>query len=132
MYHLKDEYYKYFDPYFFHYRKNDRENAEEAIRQRRKKMKVPEPFTPPQIIPLKQPYKSLQNIIHSPVYCQMIFYGLWQNFPGSYSTSSKNKSFIPSATILDMALYMLVYALTIVSEKYFFFFFSPFFVSLIL
>jgi len=79
---LREAYYKFFDPYFFHFRRSDREKAEEVLRERRKKGKSTEPFTPPPFIPLKAPFASLESLLHSKTLCQILFYGLLHNFSG--------------------------------------------------
>jgi len=79
---LREAYYKFFDPYFFHFRRSDREKAEEVLRERRKKGKSTEPFTPPPFIPLKAPFASLESLLHSKTLCQILFYGFLHNFSG--------------------------------------------------
>jgi E3 ubiquitin-protein ligase UBR1 len=104
---LKDPYYKFFDPYFFHFRRSDREKAEEIIRQKKKKGKSTESFVPPPISPLKASFAALEGLLHSKTLCQMIFYGLWLNFPGFSDTKRPQ-----SDTVLDMSLHLITLALT--------------------
>jgi len=112
---LREAYYKFFDPYFFHFRRSDREKAEEVLRERRKKGKSTEPFTPPPFIPLKAPFASLENLLHSKTLCQVLFYGLLHNFSG-FATPQANPASTPqrsqSATVLDMCLHLITLALS--------------------
>jgi len=113
---LRDHLYGRFDPYFFHLKRSDREKGEEAVRLRRQKAKNPEPFIPPVLVPLRRSFAALEGMLHSKTLVQVLFYGLWLNFPGFSPSPPADGSPaitpIQSATAFDMCLHLITLALT--------------------
>ncbi|KAI9317943.1 hypothetical protein BX666DRAFT_1565983 [Dichotomocladium elegans] len=111
-YELKEEYYSDIDPYFWHFSRNQREEAFEKLRGRAKKQKTgdkkPETereefFFQPKLTKIKSgPFKHIGNFLHSHVLCQIVFYGLWNTRTAKTS----------SELIIDHSLYLAIIALT--------------------
>lgn len=111
-YELKDEYYCEIDPYFWHFSRNQREEAFEKLRSRenqslsnneKKKAEKDEFFLLPRLRKIKSgPFKHIGNFLHSHLLCQIVLYALWN------SRTSK----ATSELILDHALYLAVLAVT--------------------
>ncbi|CAG8445258.1 4966_t:CDS:2 [Diversispora eburnea] len=107
IYELKDEYFEEVDPYFVHYSRNNREEAEEALKNRLKKMdnsdKQIVPLIIPKLIPItKGPYVRLGNLLHARLLNQIIYYTLWH-----VKTDEK----IKSDTLVEEALHLIMLAL---------------------
>lgn len=112
-YELKDEYYDEIDPYFWHFTRNQREEAIEKLRSRQhagspgaKKdgMEKGEFFMIPKLRKIEQgPFKHLGNCLHSKVMCQIILHALW---------NTRISEPAMSASILDDALYLAMLAVT--------------------
>ncbi|CAG8595325.1 6037_t:CDS:2, partial [Acaulospora morrowiae] len=109
IYELKDQYFEEVDPYFIHYSRNNREEAEEALRNRmRKKMDNSEkqsasPLIIPKLIPITSgPYVRLGNLLHARLLNQIVYYALWH-----VKTDEK----IKSDTLVDEALHLVMLAL---------------------
>ncbi|RHZ54062.1 hypothetical protein Glove_431g29 [Diversispora epigaea] len=107
IYELKDEYFEEVDPYFVHYSRNNREEAEEALKSRLKKMdnsdKQTIPLIIPKLIPIaKGPYIRLGNLLHARLLNQIIYYTLWH-----VKTDEK----IKSDTLVEEALHLIMLAI---------------------
>ncbi|KAG9290597.1 hypothetical protein G9A89_011560 [Geosiphon pyriformis] len=83
-YELKDEYYDEVDTYFIHYSRNNREEAEEALKNRLKKKNeiAGLPNSPiliiPRLVPITNgPYVRIGNLLHARLFNQILFYTLW-------------------------------------------------------
>ncbi|KAI8061736.1 hypothetical protein BC940DRAFT_349914 [Gongronella butleri] len=106
-YELKDEHFDAIDPYFCHYSRNHREEAENVLRARWKKRVSPDTpddqfFVTPKVTVLPEgPFKYLGSVLHAPVMTQILAFSLW-NARDSYE----------SDTILDKTLYLLMLAVT--------------------
>ncbi|CAG8463021.1 15022_t:CDS:2, partial [Cetraspora pellucida] len=109
LYELNDQYFEEVDPYFIHYSRNNREEAEEALKNRiKKKMDSPEkqstPLIIPKLIPITNgPYVRLGNMLHARLLNQIIFYSLWH---------VKTEEKIKSDTLIDEALHLAMLALS--------------------
>ncbi|CAG8513156.1 17357_t:CDS:2, partial [Dentiscutata heterogama] len=109
LYELNDQYFDEVDPYFIHYSRNNREEAEEALKNRMKKKmdsfeKQSTPLIVPKLIPITSgPYIRLGNMLHARLLNQIIFYSLWH---------VKNEEKIKSDTLIDEALHLIILALS--------------------
>ncbi|CAG8747262.1 29173_t:CDS:2, partial [Racocetra persica] len=109
LYELNDQYFEEVDPYFIHYSRNNREEAEEALKNRMKKKmdsfeKQSTPLIIPKLIPITSgPYVRLGNILHARLLNQIIFYSLWH---------VKTEEKIKSDTLIDEALHLAMLALS--------------------
>ncbi|RIA96511.1 hypothetical protein C1645_707932 [Glomus cerebriforme] len=106
IYDLHDEYFDEVDPYFVHYSRNNREEAEEALKNRLKKKNGTPHSTPlliPKLLPITNgPYIKLGNILHARLLNQIIYYALWH-----VKTDEK----IKSDTLVDEALHLIMLSL---------------------
>ncbi|CAJ0823623.1 3994_t:CDS:10 [Entrophospora sp. SA101] len=108
LYELKDQYFDDVDPYFMHYSRNNREEAEDVLKNRSKKKmddseKDKTPLIIPKLVPItKGPYVKLGNILHVRLMNQIIYYSLW-------NVKKDNK--IKSDTIMEEALHLIILAL---------------------
>ncbi|CAG8556007.1 52_t:CDS:10, partial [Ambispora gerdemannii] len=107
-YELRDEFYDEVDLYFVHYSRNNREETEEALRNRLKKkmgassMPSPAPLIVPKLIPITNgPFVRLGNFLHARLMNQIIFYALWH----------VKHDKIKSDTLVDEALHLVMLAL---------------------
>ncbi|CAI2174520.1 3024_t:CDS:10 [Funneliformis geosporum] len=104
-YELHDEYFDEVDPYFVHYSRNNREEAEEALKNRLKKRDATDstPLLMPKLTPITSgPYVKLGNILHARLLNQIIYYSLWH-----VKTDEK----IKSDTLVEEALHLIMLAL---------------------
>ncbi|CAG8598717.1 10072_t:CDS:10 [Funneliformis mosseae] len=103
-YELYDEYFDEVDPYFVHYSRNNREEAEEALKNRLKKKDANStPLLMPKLTPITSgPYVKLGNILHASLLNQIIYYSLWH-----VKTDEK----IKSDTLVEEALHLIMLAL---------------------
>ncbi|KAI9474806.1 hypothetical protein BDB00DRAFT_879700 [Zychaea mexicana] len=111
-YELKDEYYAEIDPYFWHFSRNQREEAFEKLRIRRnkiardkKKSEVDkeEFFVLPKLRKIHYgPFKYLGNFLQCQMFVQVVLYALWNSRTAKAS----------SELILDDALYLAMVAVT--------------------
>ncbi|KAI9271943.1 hypothetical protein BDA99DRAFT_501414 [Phascolomyces articulosus] len=107
-YSLKDEYYDEIDPYFYHYSRN---NREEAIDMLNKRWKDAHPSKEPHqffLLPkctkiTNGAFRYLGDFLHSTVFTQMMAYVFW-----NVRMSDNHKS----DTNLEQALYLILLALT--------------------
>ncbi|KAK4517396.1 uncharacterized protein ATC70_000731 [Mucor velutinosus] len=111
LYEIKPEYVDEIEPYFWHYTRNQREEAQNALKKRwnqlhpDQKLNDKEEFL---LIPHSKridvgPFRHLGKFLHSHVLCQIIAYALWES---KFHKESK------SDTILDEALYLGMLAVT--------------------
>ncbi|KAK9767314.1 E3 ubiquitin-protein ligase ubr1 [Basidiobolus ranarum] len=104
-YELKEEYYDAVDPYFIHYSRNNREEAEEILKTKMQKQfldKDTPVFVKPKLVPIERgPYINLSQTLHSPSLCRIIFNALWY---------AVHESLIKSETIVDEALHLIMMA----------------------
>ncbi|KAG0166761.1 hypothetical protein DFQ30_006800 [Apophysomyces sp. BC1015] len=109
VYELKDEYYDDIDPYYWHYTRNQREEAFGSLKKRwnsknpERKLTEDEEFV---AVPSPKkiefgPFKSLGHFFQSRVLCQIIFYALW-NTKATIHTESN--------IIIDEALHLAMLA----------------------
>ncbi|KAI9304495.1 hypothetical protein BJ944DRAFT_202608 [Cunninghamella echinulata] len=106
-YELKSEYFDEVDTHFWHYSRNNREEAENILKARWKKENSnksdDEFFVIPKVNTIASgPFKYLGTILHTPVIVQMLSYALWN------VKISKNHN---SDTILDQTLHIIILAL---------------------
>ncbi|KAI7893972.1 uncharacterized protein EV154DRAFT_119270 [Mucor mucedo] len=108
LYELLDPYFSTVDTYFWHFSRNNREEAETILKARWKKenpaRKEEEFFILPkhnQIAP--GPFQYLGDFLQSTVFAQLLFYAMWNVRMGDNHKSD---------TILDQTLYLLLLALT--------------------
>ncbi|CAG8465516.1 1191_t:CDS:10 [Ambispora leptoticha] len=107
-YELRDEFYDEVDPYFVHYSRNNREETEEALKNRLKKkweassIRSSASLIIPKLIPITNgPFVRLGNFLQARLMNQIIFYALWH---------VKNDK-IKSDTLIDEALHLVMLAL---------------------
>lgn len=111
LYELKPEYLDQLNPYFWHYSRNQREEACEILKLRANRLDPSLKLTQkdeylhvPKPSPIKgSPFKELGSFLHSHVLCQMVLYSIW-----NYKMSTQVKS----DTILDEAVYLCLLAVT--------------------
>ncbi|CAO3609919.1 unnamed protein product [Cunninghamella blakesleeana] len=106
-YELKSECFDEVDTHFWHYSRNNREEAENILKSRWKKDNPNKPddefFVIPKLNTITSgPFKYLGTILHTPVIVQMLSYALWN------VRISKNHN---SDTILDQTLHLIILAL---------------------
>ncbi|KAI7861581.1 hypothetical protein BDF14DRAFT_1867467 [Spinellus fusiger] len=107
-YELKAEGFDSIDTYFWHYSRNNREEAEAVLKKRWKKInpnkRDDEFFILPKTSTIGSgPFKNLGAFLHTLVFNQMITYSLWNVRMGKSHKSD---------TILDQTLYLILLALT--------------------
>ncbi|KAI8394291.1 uncharacterized protein BYT42DRAFT_508324 [Radiomyces spectabilis] len=107
MYELKEEYHDHVDTYFWHYSRNNREEAENVFKARWKKANADKKEEDFFIIPKTSkisygPFKYLGAFLHTRVFTQMMTYALW-----NVRMINNHKS----DTILDQTLYLILLAL---------------------
>ncbi|KAI9487149.1 MAG: hypothetical protein EXX96DRAFT_605151 [Benjaminiella poitrasii] len=107
IYELKEEYFSEVDTYFWHFSRNNREEAESVLKARWKKdnpQKKDQDFF---ILPKSDsiasgPFKHLGSFLQSAVFVQMLASVLWNVYMGDNHKSD---------TILDQTLYLIMLAL---------------------
>lgn len=104
-YRLKDECYNEVDPYFYHYSRNNREEAVAILKERWNKQHDGNKFFVTPRVPQLQngPFSFLGDFLQSKVFTQMMAYALWNIRSGGSHKSDTN---------LDQALYLIMLALT--------------------
>lgn len=106
-YELKEQLYSEIDPYYWHFTKNQREEAFEKIRLRQKQAgddSVESYFVNLHLRPIPfGPFKDLGRFLQSKMLCQIVVYGLW---------NCKTATTTKSDSILDDTLYLAMLALT--------------------
>lgn len=107
-YELNNEYFASVDTYFWHFSRNNREEAESILKTRWKKAnpnaKEEDFFILPKNVPIAPgPFRHLGSFLQSPVFVQMLTYALWNTFAGDNHKSD---------TILDQIMYLILLALT--------------------
>ncbi|KAF7728893.1 hypothetical protein EC973_005288 [Apophysomyces ossiformis] len=107
LYELKDEYYNCIDTYFWHYSRNNREEAEIVLKNRWKKAnptKNEQDFfvTPKSSKIISGPFENLGGFLHCQLFVQMVIYALWNVRVGENHKSD---------TILDQTLHLIMLAL---------------------
>ncbi|CEP07588.1 hypothetical protein, partial, partial [Parasitella parasitica] len=107
MYELQDEYFAEVDTYFWHFSRNNREEAESILKARWKKQNPEKPddefFILPQHIPIAPgPFQYLGNFLHSNAFLQILTFGLWNVYMGDNHKSD---------TILDQLMYLILLAM---------------------
>ncbi|ORY94367.1 hypothetical protein BCR43DRAFT_459965 [Syncephalastrum racemosum] len=111
-YELKEQLYSEIDPYYWHFTKNQREEAFEKIRLRQKQAgddSVESYFVRPHLRPIPfGPFKDLGRFLQSKMLCQIVVYGLW---------NCKTAATTKSDSILDDILYLAMLALTDKSKE---------------
>jgi E3 ubiquitin-protein ligase UBR1 len=111
LYEIKPEYLDEIEPYYWHYTRNQREEAQNVLKERwnqlnpDNKVDDKEEFL---LIPKNKhieigPFRYLRQFLHSHIVCQIIAYALWD---AKFHNASK------SDTILDEALYLAMLAVT--------------------
>ncbi|KAI8087544.1 hypothetical protein BDF21DRAFT_491976 [Thamnidium elegans] len=108
LYELKDEYFANVDTYFWHFSRNNREEAETILKARWKKAnlssKEEDFFILPKYTKIAPgPFQYLGDFLQSTVFVQMLAYAMW-----NVRTGDNHKS----DTILDQTLYLVLLALT--------------------
>jgi E3 ubiquitin-protein ligase UBR1 len=107
-YELKDEYFASVDTYFWHFSRNNREEAESILKARWKKANPNEKeqdfFILPKNVPIAPgPFRHLGSFLQSTVFVRMLTSALWNTFAGDNHKSD---------TILDQIMYLILLALT--------------------
>lgn len=107
-YELKEEFFSEIDTYFWHFSRNNREEAESVLRNRWKKAnpdkKEEDFFILPKKAPIAPgPFKHLCSFLQSTAFVQMLAFALWNIYTGDNHKSD---------TILDQTLYLVLLALT--------------------
>lgn len=102
-YELLSKHFDEVDPYFWHYTRNNREEAEEILRK--KSSQSPEEYFYLPKLPkvTNGPFVKMGNLLHSNVFVHIIFYALYNTKQGI--TTGK------SDTVMDQALHLLLLAL---------------------
>ncbi|KAG1474917.1 hypothetical protein G6F56_000048 [Rhizopus delemar] len=108
LYQLKEEYFEKVDTYFWHYSRNNREEADNILRTRWKRenadRKEQDFFVLPQTTKMIDgPFKYIGQFMHSALFTQMLTYAIWNVHIGENHKSD---------TILDQTLYLILLALT--------------------
>ncbi|KAG0916086.1 hypothetical protein G6F33_002727 [Rhizopus arrhizus] len=108
LYELKEEFFKEVDTYFWHYSRNNREEAENVLKLRWKKAnpdkKEDDFFVLPHTTKINDgPFKYIGQFMHSTLFIQMLTYAMWNVRIGDNHKSD---------TILDQTLYLILLALT--------------------
>ncbi|KAJ1979713.1 E3 ubiquitin-protein ligase ubr1 [Dimargaris verticillata] len=109
-YQLKDEFLHEVDPYFIHYSRNRKAEAEQRLRQYAQATQTHQTHQDPKSIfahtPLLDittgPYVYLGNMLHGPLACQVIFYAIYH---GVHSVGNSVYD-----TIVDNAIHLLYLA----------------------
>ncbi|RUP52467.1 hypothetical protein BC936DRAFT_145224, partial [Jimgerdemannia flammicorona] len=110
VYELKEQYYDDVDPYFFHYTRNNRAEAEQVLKSRWKKHGDSRTFLVPRPLPItKGPFVKLGNVLHARVMIQVITHALW-NVKGDRKMNND--------LIIDEALYLIMLALVDENNDY--------------
>ncbi|ORX62464.1 hypothetical protein DM01DRAFT_1315943 [Hesseltinella vesiculosa] len=132
-YELKDQYYDELDPFFWHFTRNHREEAFDALRKHRpqlaktdpswswltsssasmdpsKKKQVKEELLVMPTLPkiASGPFTRLGEFLHSPILCQIITHALW---------NMKAHTISPSDTILETVLYLAMLAVQNIQQR---------------
>ncbi|KAI8340755.1 hypothetical protein BC941DRAFT_392381 [Chlamydoabsidia padenii] len=108
LYELKDEFYDELDPYFWHFTRNQHEEAMVSLRKHWKKQHPEEKLNDkdefmvlPRLTDIQSgPFTHLSDFLHSQTFCQIITHALWN------TKMSSN----PSDTILETTLYLAMLA----------------------
>ncbi|CEP08232.1 hypothetical protein [Parasitella parasitica] len=111
LYEIKPEYVSEIEPFYWHYTRNQREEAQHALKKRWNQLHPNEQLADKQEFLLTPhskrihagPFRHLGRFLHSRVLCQIIAYALWNS---KFHKASK------SDTILDEALYLAMLAVT--------------------
>lgn len=106
-YELKEEHFANVDTYFWHFSRNNREEAESILKARWKKanpdQKEEDFFILPQNVPIAPgPFQHLGSFLQSTVFVQMLAFALWNVYTGDNHKSD---------TILDQIMYLILLAL---------------------
>ncbi|KAI8373902.1 hypothetical protein BD560DRAFT_350498 [Blakeslea trispora] len=107
-YELKNEYFECVDTYFWHFSRNNREEAESIFKARWKKQnpdrKEEEFFILPKVSTIASgPFEHMNSFLQSSVFVQMLSFALWNIYTGENHKSD---------TILDQSLHLILLALT--------------------
>ncbi|RUS18204.1 hypothetical protein BC937DRAFT_89041 [Endogone sp. FLAS-F59071] len=110
VYELKEQYYDEVDPYFFHYSRNSRAEAEQMLKKRWKKRGESRSFLVPRSMFIsKGPFVRLGNMLHAKLMIQVILYALW---------NVKNDRKMNNDLIIDEALHLAMLALVDENNDY--------------
>ncbi|KAK4513088.1 uncharacterized protein ATC70_000126 [Mucor velutinosus] len=106
-YELKEEHFAHVDTYFWHFSRNNREEAESILKARWKKAhpheKEEDFFILPHHVPIAPgPFQHLGSFLQSTVFVQMLAFALWNVYTGDHHKSD---------TILDQIMYLILLAL---------------------
>ncbi|GAN09079.1 conserved hypothetical protein [Mucor ambiguus] len=106
-YELKEEHFAHVDTYFWHFSRNNREEAESILKARWKKAhpheKEEDFFILPRHVPIAPgPFQHLGSFLQSTVFVQMLAFALWNVYTGDHHKSD---------TILDQIMYLILLAL---------------------
>lgn len=107
-YELKEEHFAHVDTYFWHFSRNNREEAESILKARWKKTHPDEKeqdfFVLPRNVPIAPgPFQHLGSFLQSTVFVQMLAFALWNVYTGDNHKSD---------TILDQIMYLVLLALS--------------------
>ncbi|KAI8366836.1 uncharacterized protein BYT42DRAFT_588028 [Radiomyces spectabilis] len=110
IYELKEEYHDEIEPYYWHYTRNQREEAFDARRKRWKQQHPDQKLDDKEeffIVPEAHkigfgPFKYLGNFLHTPLFCHILVHALWH--------PQLNQS-TASDTIIDEALHLALLAI---------------------
>lgn len=108
-YELKDEYFDAIDPYFWHYSRNNRGEAELVLKERWKKANTDKDeamffVRPKPLEPISGPFQGLYQLLETPVLVQMATYTL--------ANVRQMDEAHKSDTVIDEVLYLLLLAVS--------------------
>ncbi|KAG2173607.1 hypothetical protein INT43_005025 [Umbelopsis isabellina] len=113
-YELLNKHFDEVDPYFWHYTRNNREEAEQVLRKKAQQNQniAPEDYFYLPKLPkiMSGPFTKLGNLLHSKVFVHIIFYALYNTKQGK--TTGK------SDTVLDQTLHLVLLALVDENNDY--------------
>lgn len=112
-YHLRQEYYDEINPYFYHYTRNQQQQAYELLMKKRETRVVcPSPVRLP---PAPHPFAGLHDILQSPFVIDLVYFSLWKAVELDVKQKTGEASdpqFIPTVDgMLELALQLALVAL---------------------
>lgn len=120
-YELKSEYLDQVDPYFLHYTRNQRIEAEEALTSRYAKVSPSSPyFSVPKLVPIDEAspfYDNLGKWTQTPVFCALLYFTLKNALSTLHpSTSNQPAVGVSMDLLLDELVHIFILACLIENE----------------
>lgn len=116
IFELKSEYYEHVQPFFFHYTRNQREKAEQVLKERQKRKTSSEEAARFVVVPLPQLsghvnilLEKLKDVFLRPVFCQILYLSL--------SNASFSKAEVPDG-LVEAALQLILLGLVERQEQF--------------